>query len=95
MFINKLTVVDGKYLQQRTIRYKFCKDCKHFNKNGQSCRLFTSVNLVTGDEEPVKAVDARNIMHMCGHGGSAYEQLEKTKQPEEVIVSNVIFNYRP
>ena len=80
MYINKFQYVNGKYVQQKTTyKRSFCKDCKHFSKNGEVCRLFTLVDVVSGFEENVKAIEARNNANMCGHGGIAFEESERYK----------------
>lgn len=80
MFINKFQYVNGKYVQQKvSYQRNYCKDCKHFSKNGEVCRLFTSVDLVNGIEGNVKAIDARNDSNMCGYVGVAFQESERTK----------------
>lgn len=100
MYVNKLKFIDGKYFQKKTVvKNKFCKDCKHFNKNGQFCKLFTSVDVVTGKEENVRAYEARTHYNMCGLGAVEFEALDKSKvvndEYEEASVSNIVFNMRP
>jgi hypothetical protein len=80
IYINKFQYVNGKYVQQR-IPYKrnYCKDCKHFSKNGELCRLFVVVDLVNGNENTVKASNARDNGNMCGLGASSFEPIDKPK----------------
>lgn len=79
IYINKFQYMNGKYVEQR-IPYKrnYCKDCKHFSKNGEVCRLFVSVDLVNGIEHTVKASEARDNANMCGHGASSFEAIDKS-----------------
>jgi hypothetical protein len=90
-YVQKLQIVEGKYVYPRKIYrpYKLCKNCQHYNKNGQSCRLFTSTDLVTGVEQPVQALSAREDMSLCGYGGQHYEAL---KQNQDGVSTNVLDN---
>jgi hypothetical protein len=75
MYINKFQIVNGKYVQQKvTYKRNYCKDCKHYNKNGEVCRLFTLIDVVSGNEKIVKAIDARNNVDMCGHDAVVYQK---------------------
>jgi hypothetical protein len=86
IYINKFQYANGRYVQQK-IPYKrnYCKDCKHFSKNGEVCRLFIAVNLVNGIENTVKASEARDNVNMCGQGASSFEPIEKA----EVIKTHI------
>jgi hypothetical protein len=62
-----------KYKQQQiTSNRSYCKDCKHYNKNGEVCRLFTSIDFVNGNEKLVKAIDARINIEMCGYNAEQF-----------------------
>lgn len=86
IYINKFQYVNGKYVQQR-VPYKrnYCKDCKHFSKNGEICKLFIEINLVNGNENVVKASEARDNVSMCGFGASYFEAIDKSKITENNI----------
>lgn len=104
MYVQKFKFRDGKYIQQKktpTVK-KFCKDCQHFSKNGQVCKLFTAVDIVNGTQNNVRAIDARENINMCGYGGAEFEPLDNKKKQDEnttdfddIIVTNVVFNTRP
>lgn len=75
MYINRFQVVNGKYVQQKiTNKRNYCKDCKHYNKNGEVCRLFTSIDFINGNEKLVKAIDARNNVDMCGYDAIVFQE---------------------
>lgn len=76
IYINKFQYINGKYVQKQ-IPYKrnYCKDCKHFSKNGEICKLFVAVDLVKGIENTVKASEARDNVNMCGLSGSSFETI--------------------
>ncbi len=80
MYINKFQYVNGKYVQQKAqYNRNYCKDCKHFSKNGEVCRLFTYSDIVNGNEVNVKAIDARKISYMCGQDGNSFQESEQYK----------------
>lgn len=80
IYINKFQYINGKYLQQRTpYKQSYCKDCKHFSKNGEVCRLFVAVDLVNGVENVVKAREARDNISMCGFSALKFEPIDKSK----------------
>ncbi len=74
MFINKLQSFNGQYVATKpTFKVKLCKDCKHYSKNGQLCKLFQAVDVVTGQEQPLKAEHTRHQHHLCGIGATHFE----------------------
>lgn len=80
MFINRLQSINGQYVTAKsTFKVKYCKDCKHYSKNGQLCKLFQAVDVVTGQEYPLKAEHTRHQSHLCGIGAAHFE----VKQSEE------------
>lgn len=87
MYINRLQFVNGKYIQQKkTYKRNYCKDCKHYNKNGEVCRLFTLFDCVSGDEKIVKAIDARNNVDMCGYDAIVFqEKIVKNDDDDNVL----------
>lgn len=86
IYINKFQYVNGKYVQQRIpYRRNYCKDCKHFSKNGEVCKLFVAIDVVNGNENVVKASEARDNVSMCGFGGSSFEQIDKSKITKDDI----------
>lgn len=78
--INKFQYINGKYVQQN-IPYKknYCRDCKHFNKNGEVCRLFAEIDMVNGNENIVRASEARSNTSMCGFGATFFDPINKFK----------------
>mgnify|MGYP006958834486 CR=1 FL=1 len=75
MYINKFQVVNGRYVQQTKPTQKlYCKDCQHYIKNGEVCRMFTSVDFVSGVEKSVKAIDARKNIDMCGNNATVFQE---------------------
>jgi hypothetical protein len=86
--VNKLHHIDGKYIQQKhSYRPKLCKDCKHFSRTDEVCKMFVAINIINGREEAIKAIDARNNLNVCGYGGVAFEGLDKKKNKQDVIVT--------
>jgi len=67
-------VVKGT-VQQSTqkLRVPLCKDCRFLKDD--TCVKYMYLNLVTGDETHVMAIDARNRFDMCGVGGSHYQPI--------------------
>lgn len=75
MYVSKLqTTVNGVYAKVRTThKPKICKDCKHYDRTEQVCKLFQATDLVTGEEQSILAIAARESSNMCGHGGAQFE----------------------
>jgi len=75
MHITKLhPTVNGVYARAKTThKVKICKDCKHYDRTEQVCKLFQATDLVTGEAYAVQATSARESSNMCGHGGALYE----------------------
>lgn len=87
IYIKKFQYVNGKYVQQRVpYRRTYCKNCKHFSKNGEICRLFVVIDIVNGNENIVKASEARNNVSMCGFGASYYEPIDKSENKKDDMV---------
>lgn len=86
IYISKFQYINGKYVQQRIpYRRTYCKDCKHFSKNGETCRLFVAIDIVNGNQNVVKASEARDNVSMCGFGASYYEPIDKSKVKNDDI----------
>lgn len=73
LHITKLQhIPNGGYVKTKT-KIKICKDCKHYERNHQMCKLFQATDLVTGQDHSVSATTARESTNMCGQGGALFE----------------------
>ena len=54
-------------------KLKYCKDCKHYNKNGRVCRLYQTTDLVSGQVQNTQVVIARSDESLCGLYAKDYE----------------------
>ena len=88
MFLNRLQLVNGKYTNtSATHKIKICKECKHYNKNGQVCNLYQTIDVITGQAHPASATDIRKEPTLCGMGASYFEPI-KIKYYFEPIKEN-------
>lgn len=84
MYINKLQVINGKYVLPKSVGKKlYCKDCQHYSKNGELCRLFMSTDLTSSVERAVKATDARGNDDMCGKNAVDFQEKKIQYAPND------------
>jgi hypothetical protein len=89
--IQKLQLVNGRYVYTKPYnRVKLCKDCKHFNKNGMTCSLFSTLNLVNGSEEHIQADVARQDNSICGFGATSFEIKDSTDVKDLTVYNNIV-----
>ena len=70
---NKESKLNNRIPNKDTSIDKICSQCKHFNANDKTCKLFYELDLVDGREYE-KAIDARRSVNKCGVDGRYYEK---------------------
>jgi hypothetical protein len=68
----RVTVTKGT----QVLKYKprLCKDCVHLKQGHGVCSKLMYINLVTGDEEEVNALEARGDINLCGPGAQHFQK---------------------